>query len=46
MGHFDGTHIPILQSPEDPILIGVLYESTLIKEYLNDMQHIRSREHG
>ncbi len=46
MGNFDGTHIPILESPENPKLIGVLYESTLIKEYINNMQHFRARESG
>ncbi|UJF25402.1 chloride channel protein [Suttonella sp. R2A3] len=45
MGQFDGTHIPILESPERPIYLGTLYESKLIQTYLNDMQQLRSREH-
>lgn len=44
MGQFDGTHIPVLESPENPKLLGALYESRLIKAYLSDIQQLRRRE--
>lgn len=44
MGRFDGTLIPILESPENPTLIGVLYESALISEYLKNIRRIRAHE--
>lgn len=44
MGQFDGTHIPVLESPENPKLLGALYESKLIKAYLSDIQQLHHRE--
>jgi CIC family chloride channel protein len=43
---FVGESIPVVRSTEDPVLIGVVFESAVVSAYMNLLRRIRSEEHG
>lgn len=46
MGEFVGESIPVIRSSDDSRLIGVVFESAIVKAYLDTMHDIRREEHA
>jgi CIC family chloride channel protein len=46
MRGFVGESIPVVRSREDPVLIGVVFESAIVSAYMDLVHRIRAEEHG
>ena len=46
MGDFVGESIPVIKDADDPRLLGVVFEATVVKAYLDTMHDIRHEENA